>query len=335
MKILVEFQGNEICRRIELNRESYSLGRDEDCDLVFDLPRISRKHAFLTQASQGYIARDNDSSNHIYVNGDRVDEKLLESGDILSIARKVTLLYIDEDHSLKAFDRLVEKLWKRVKKEDFLRLKEVTGRISALDGLDSILRLILSEAIRFVGAARGLIALADKNGKLSSKAFVTQSMPFKSEEAFLEFISQSAVERALESRESVIIENTKSMDEHSKTSSVIELALGSLLCFPLLFNDRLVGILYVDSPDAVILMSEMDPFYYRILADHAAIAIGNAKLFERLEGRIKESEERYQNLVELSPDAIMLQVDGNLSFVNSAGLKLLEAKDFTDRKSVV
>jgi diguanylate cyclase (GGDEF)-like protein/PAS domain S-box-containing protein len=40
---------------------------------------------------------------------------------------------------------------------------------------------------------------------------------------------------------------------------------------------------------------------------------------------LRESEERYQRLVELSPDAILVHADGEIVFVNGAGVKLLGA----------
>ncbi|MGD0844215.1 MAG: PAS domain S-box protein [Geobacteraceae bacterium] len=44
------------------------------------------------------------------------------------------------------------------------------------------------------------------------------------------------------------------------------------------------------------------------------------------EERLKESEERYRKLVELSPDAIYIHIDGILVFANAAGASLLGAK---------
>ena len=44
-----------------------------------------------------------------------------------------------------------------------------------------------------------------------------------------------------------------------------------------------------------------------------------------LEDRIRESEERYRQLVELSPDTVVVHCDGLLVFINNAGSKLLGA----------
>ena len=42
-----------------------------------------------------------------------------------------------------------------------------------------------------------------------------------------------------------------------------------------------------------------------------------------LEDRVRESEERYRNLVELSPDAVAVHCDGRIVFVNNAGARLI------------
>jgi len=45
------------------------------------------------------------------------------------------------------------------------------------------------------------------------------------------------------------------------------------------------------------------------------------------EQALRESEERYQRLVELSPDAIIVHTEGIISFVNGAGVRLIGAPD--------
>jgi diguanylate cyclase (GGDEF)-like protein/PAS domain S-box-containing protein len=51
---------------------------------------------------------------------------------------------------------------------------------------------------------------------------------------------------------------------------------------------------------------------------------------QRAEQLVRESEERYRSLVELSPDAIMLHADGEFIFLNSAAVELLGAESADD-----
>ncbi len=46
---------------------------------------------------------------------------------------------------------------------------------------------------------------------------------------------------------------------------------------------------------------------------------------KRTENALRESEERYRSLVDLSPDTIFIQNEGKITFINPAGLKLLGA----------
>ena len=48
---------------------------------------------------------------------------------------------------------------------------------------------------------------------------------------------------------------------------------------------------------------------------------------KRIQEALMESEEQYRKLYELSPETIYVQSEGNIVFINPAGLKLLKAKD--------
>lgn len=63
------------------------------------------------------------------------------------------------------------------------------------------------------------------------------------------------------------------------------------------------------------------------LPDGSYVGIGiDIREQRRFEDRIRESEERYRTLVELSPDAIAVEKDGIIQFVNTTAVKLLGAR---------
>ncbi len=67
------------------------------------------------------------------------------------------------------------------------------------------------------------------------------------------------------------------------------------------------------------------------LSDGTYLAIGiDIRERRRFEDRIRESEERYRTLVELSPDAIAVERDGIIQFVNTTAVKLLGAHNDAD-----
>ena len=64
------------------------IGRDESiCDLLIDEETVSRRHAELRWAPEGYVVRDLRSKNGIRVNGVRVSSVLLRPGDELTLGR--------------------------------------------------------------------------------------------------------------------------------------------------------------------------------------------------------------------------------------------------------
>lgn len=51
---------------------------------------------------------------------------------------------------------------------------------------------------------------------------------------------------------------------------------------------------------------------------------------KRVEDDLRESTDRYRNLVELSPEMVYIEQDGRIAFINSAGMKLLGAAGIED-----
>jgi hypothetical protein len=68
-----------------LNRERISLGRDVKCDILLNDESVSRIHVELIRVDDGYLIRDQNSRNGLFVNNQRVKEHLLQEGDAISI----------------------------------------------------------------------------------------------------------------------------------------------------------------------------------------------------------------------------------------------------------
>lgn len=68
------------------------IGRNPDCDLVVDSPLVSRYHAELEISGEGALLRDLDSANGTFVDGRRVSQAQLRSGQGMYLAN-VHLLF--------------------------------------------------------------------------------------------------------------------------------------------------------------------------------------------------------------------------------------------------
>ena len=61
------------------------IGRNSDCDRVFDLPMVSGRHARLVRSEGQTWIEDLGSSNGTFVNGQRVERSPLRRGDLISL----------------------------------------------------------------------------------------------------------------------------------------------------------------------------------------------------------------------------------------------------------
>src|SRR5260370_10469722 len=61
------------------------LGRHPECDIQIDSRKISRRHCCIAQVHDYLVVRDLDSTNGIRINGVRVVEGRLVSGDELTV----------------------------------------------------------------------------------------------------------------------------------------------------------------------------------------------------------------------------------------------------------
>lgn len=72
-------------KRTVLSGDPFVIGRSRDCDLVLDDPNVSRRHAELRRADDGWEVRDLGSTNGIKLNGRRSRGGRLKPGDEITL----------------------------------------------------------------------------------------------------------------------------------------------------------------------------------------------------------------------------------------------------------
>ncbi len=84
LKLPVLIFDNE--REIALTLPVTNIGRRSTNDLVIDDIRISRMHAQIRRTQKGYILFDTGSAGGTFVNNDRIIQRTLNSGDVISLS---------------------------------------------------------------------------------------------------------------------------------------------------------------------------------------------------------------------------------------------------------
>ena len=75
-----------------------TLGREEDNDIVLDGDTVSGLHATISKAERGWMIKDENSRNGVYVNGTMIDrECFLKNGDIIQITSAFQLIFYHKE----------------------------------------------------------------------------------------------------------------------------------------------------------------------------------------------------------------------------------------------
>jgi hypothetical protein len=90
----IEQPGEYLCfaegtetRTVPLSREWTRIGRSLAADVRFDDPTVSRRHALIVRQPDGVRVLDDRSLNGVFVNGERIDGRLLQDGDEIIVGR--------------------------------------------------------------------------------------------------------------------------------------------------------------------------------------------------------------------------------------------------------
>ncbi|MBI4405320.1 MAG: diguanylate cyclase [Deltaproteobacteria bacterium] len=81
--VLVVISGRPLGKSFFLSKEKMVLGRDLTADISIGESSISRKHTQFEITDQGIVARDLGSTNGTFVNDQKIDDRLLEDGDLI------------------------------------------------------------------------------------------------------------------------------------------------------------------------------------------------------------------------------------------------------------
>ena len=93
--VLVMFRPDGERRSFSLVRDITVVGRREDCDLRIPLSDVSRKHCRIVRDGDALRLEDLGSSNGTYLNGQRIQEALLQPGDTLQVGPVAFVLQVD------------------------------------------------------------------------------------------------------------------------------------------------------------------------------------------------------------------------------------------------
>lgn len=275
------FDGSQ--RRVPLESRRLTLGRSSENDLAYpDDPVLSRRHINFEFDGQNWWVEDLNTTNGTLVNGTRLAARHpLSVGDSISAGRltinfeipadlepEVTFVN-DESQHFEAPPGAGDAPANSPDLNGTSRVQALldAGReISSERPLNELFPVILDLVISAVGGSRGLIMILE-DGKLVPRAM--RGSGFR--------ISTAVRNRVMVQKESILILDA-SRHEVLKSSTTIQTQrVKSLMAVPLQSQDRIIGLVYVDSQDEMRFFLHEDLTLMTLMANMAAMRIEKAQ----------------------------------------------------------
>jgi adenylate cyclase len=244
------------------------LGRDPKADIVLADARISRRHARFSWRGSGFLLEDLGSKNGTFVNGAPAGATALNHGDWLSFGGMVGRFdFVSHEQARLLRDDRLARL--RISGEQCRRLR---GPVDAAD----LLGRLLQSAMELTKGERGFVLVVGFDGRIR----VEVASGFSSGPAPIEPFhgSAGAIERALETRSSVVVSDAQVDGFFSKRESVVRMGLGTLACVPLCTDALIVGMLYIDSRQTLDGFTDLDVAILEALAEEAAMVLATLRI---------------------------------------------------------
>jgi len=171
-------------------------------------------------------------------------------------------------------------------RKNLLALTEIGQVINSSLELDEVLRIVMDNIIKLTRAERGFLMLRDDTGQMSTR--VARNWEQESLDESEHSISNTVVQRVIESGESILTTNAQQDPRFGGQESIIAFNLRSILCVPLNVKNDLIGVIYTDNRIRSGIFTESERDLLRAFSNQAAIAIDNARLFQSLRSTLAE-----------------------------------------------
>lgn len=311
---------------------------------------ISKVHAIITFQNGEFVVYDQKSRNGSYINGQRIHQGVLHSGDILQLGtvqfsfvmetarfKPVTIAdqvisakiaSINQAEANKNFlpaDQITDE---RQLRKDYEKLRvahSLNQRIRLEVNMDELFDQILEECFNLVNADRGTILIRDESGELQTRSFRSRDPNTSIEDIS---ISRTILNSVLEEKTAMLSSDAKIDDRLKRSESIIMQNIQAAMCVPLLSRsgNEVLGVLHLDSQQHIGAFTEKDLQITSVIASQAAGALENVLLVQQNE---KESLIR-ANLQRFLSPAVMNRLNRDELQIRMGGETVDTTMMFTD-----
>ncbi len=218
----------------------------------------------------------------------------------------------------------------QVELQQLRELARTTELINSTLDLDHVLYEVTDAVIQLTGAERGYIVLKDaETGGLSFRVARNKKKEDIAQADFV--VSRTVVERVAAEGELLVTVNASEDQELKESESVANLQLRSILCVPLKRKGEVTGLIYVDNRIRPNLFTEREQKVVSAFAHQAALAIENARLFERVNASLAEiiqiKDFMANVFASIASGVITTDSEDRITTLNAAAARILDIQN--------
>ncbi|HYR18847.1 MAG TPA: sigma 54-interacting transcriptional regulator [Myxococcales bacterium] len=172
-----------------------------------------------------------------------------------------------------------------------LRLSEFTLALAHEPGTEKALARLLDAIIEVVRADKGFLIVVEDG---APRVEVARNFQRQDIQNAVERLSDSIVERVLQTRQPVIVSDALTDAQFNASASVVNLKLSSVMCVPLIRRGELYGAVYVGNDRIANLFTERELLLMTSFCATAALLLERALELDELRTRQRELESRLE-----------------------------------------
>jgi adenylate cyclase len=290
-----------------------TLGRSSDNDIVLRDFSVSRHHAKVEVEDGRFQIVDLDSTNGVKLNEDYVKSGTLAAGDRVAIGNFLLLVQepegeggelasgtyfrplseFNEDFRLEGEASISEEVGDRERL--FEILAQVAKVLIQVEDLRPVLDKVMDLVFEHLAVDRAFIVLFDDEGTPRLELYRTRESEDGSTPEVP--ISRTILDTVSHQKVAILTHDAQADERFEAGQSIRIHQIRSAMCAPLWLRDRVIGVIYVDSPLHVGSFSASDLDLLTALSNYAAVAIERARLNERIRSEriVRDRLERYHS----------------------------------------
>ncbi len=210
-------------------------------------------------------------------------------------------------------------------------LTDVIQAINSTLDLNEVLRIVMDNIVRLTRAERGFLMLRNEQGELVT--LIARDWEQESLDPSEFALSRTIINRVVAEGQPILTTNAQEDPRFGKQESIIIYNLRSILCVPLKVKGVLTGVIYADNRIKAGIFTEAERELLTTFANHAAVALENARLFESVRRTLAEVT-GLKNLMDnvfasIASGVITADVESKISLCNRAAQAIL-GKSYED-----